>query len=192
MAELGQTLKTNCGVYEIVNLVTGQRYIGHSKWIEFRWYCHRRDLVNGWHHNVYLQRAWDKYGPDSFKFRVIELCVESDLLRIEQGYLDRFWDDPDALYNVARQANQPAVYPGRAFSEEHKQKISRALTGKPKSPEHTKKNSRSHRGKTRPSRDQETKEKISRANKGSKRTEEQRKMMGQCKIFLRALRRIFD
>ena len=64
------------GIYEIVNLFNGVRYVGSSVSFNKRWSQHRTDLRRGIHHSKYLQRSWNKYGPDQFLFRAIEI-IES-------------------------------------------------------------------------------------------------------------------
>jgi len=76
------------GIYRIKNLVNDKCYYGSSKNIEKRWVTHKNHLNGGKHHNVPLQRAWDKYGEDNFSFEVVEECDEIFLLEMEQYYLD--------------------------------------------------------------------------------------------------------
>ena len=83
------------GIYRIKNLVNDKCYYGSSKNIEKRWITHKNHLNGGKHHNVPLQRAWDKYGEDNFSFEVVEECDEIFLLEMEQYYLDL---NPD--YNI--------------------------------------------------------------------------------------------
>ena len=83
------------GIYRIKNLVNDKCYYGSSKNIEKRWVTHKNHLNGGKHHNVPLQRAWDKYGEDNFSFEVVEECDEIFLLEMEQYYLDL---NPD--YNI--------------------------------------------------------------------------------------------
>lgn len=49
------------GVYKIVNIVTGQYYIGYSKDIKTRLNQHFRDLGKNEHCNKKLQNAYNKY-----------------------------------------------------------------------------------------------------------------------------------
>ena len=63
-------------------------YYVSSKNIEKRWRTHLNNLKNGKHHNVHLQRSWDKYGEDNFVFELVEECGETILLELEQKYLD--------------------------------------------------------------------------------------------------------
>lgn len=75
----------NIGIYCIENTVNSKKYIGLSRNIEHRWNEHRSKLRRGKHANIYLQRAWENYGEDAFKFYVIELC-ESDILGEREAY----------------------------------------------------------------------------------------------------------
>ena len=76
------------GIYKIKNLKNKKCYYGSSKNIEKRWRTHLNNLKNGKHHNIHLQRSWDKYGEDNFVFEVVEECDETHLLELEQKYLD--------------------------------------------------------------------------------------------------------
>lgn len=76
------------GVYMIYQMNTGKVYIGSSKRIEKRWKEHKRELNNNKHHNRYLQRAWNKYGGESFLFDVIEECNLDILIEREQFWMD--------------------------------------------------------------------------------------------------------
>lgn len=76
------------GIYRIKNLKNNKCYYGSSKNIEKRWKTHLNGLKNGNHHNIHLQRSWNKYGEDNFVFEVVEECNETLLLDLEQKYLD--------------------------------------------------------------------------------------------------------
>src|ERR1035437_2049507 len=76
------------GIYKITSLDNNKFYIGSSKEIKIRWNRHLNDLKNKKHGNIHLQRAFNKYGIDSFKFEIIEYCEEHNLLIREQYYLD--------------------------------------------------------------------------------------------------------
>jgi group I intron endonuclease len=83
MAELA-----NSGIYEIVNLVNGKKYIGSAKSLHSRFGNHRVRLVSGKHHNRYLQKSWIKYGAEAFAFRVLLICRPTDLICFEQRAID--------------------------------------------------------------------------------------------------------
>jgi group I intron endonuclease len=76
------------GIYRIKNIINDKCYYGSSKDINKRWLTHKRDLNKNNHINILLQRAWDKYGGDNFIFEIVELCDVTDLLCVEQNYLD--------------------------------------------------------------------------------------------------------
>jgi len=78
----------NCGIYRIRNNVNGKAYYGSSVNIYKRWVSHKNRLKNNNHHNIYLQRSWNKNGSNVFIFEYIEECDEEMLFEIEQKYID--------------------------------------------------------------------------------------------------------
>jgi group I intron endonuclease len=76
------------GVYIITNKVNGKFYVGSGKSIFSRWYNHTRQLKNETHINYKLQRAFNKYGSENFKFEILELHPVEGLDSCEQKYLD--------------------------------------------------------------------------------------------------------
>lgn len=108
----------NSGIYKITNLVNGKYYIGSAVNTKGRFATHISQLNSGKHGNKYLQKAWDKYGKENFKFEVIEEIYDKNiLLEREQFYLDTFCPQ----YNICKTAGNTL---GRKFSEETKKKIS--------------------------------------------------------------------
>jgi group I intron endonuclease len=85
------------GIYEILNTVNGKRYIGSAIKIAQRWKQHKVALRRGVHHSIPLQRAWDKYGEQAFKFLPVLTCAKSMLLFYEQQLLDKVKPE----YNVS-------------------------------------------------------------------------------------------
>ena len=115
------------GVYGIINLFNGKIYIGSAKYIKGRFSWHYRALENGKHHSRLLQRAWDKYGEDSFVFFIIE-HRETWLLHREQYWMDRLTSyNFDCGYNIYPKAGSPANV---KLTEEHKRKIGEAGKGR--------------------------------------------------------------
>ncbi|MBZ9714797.1 GIY-YIG nuclease family protein [Deinococcus multiflagellatus] len=93
------------GIYAIVHRESGKVYIGSAVDIASRWRLHRKQLQDGTHHAVQLQRAWRKYGPLTFEWRVLEQCPAPELLALEQTYLDSM---PEAeKYNSSPTARSP-------------------------------------------------------------------------------------
>lgn len=78
------------GVYCIRNKMNGKVYIGEAINIYLRWIEHRCRLRNNYCENSYLQRAWSKYGEDSFLFEVLERCEIEDLIKRESHWCTVF------------------------------------------------------------------------------------------------------
>lgn len=116
------------GIYEIVNLVNGKRYVGSAVDLRSRWRSHLHLLRKGSHHSPRLQRSFDKYGEISFEFRCLSLCAKEHLIANEQLALDSFRPE----YNVERVA---ASRLGRKHSVETRAKMSADRKGKPKPPQ---------------------------------------------------------
>ena len=141
------------GIYQILNAINGKSYIGSAINIKKRWKEHIWELIRNAHYNKYLQRSWNKYGKDAFKFIVLLRCEKKDLLYYEQIAIDK--------YKTAKNKNGYNLCPtvgntlgiklsqearnrisqtlkgnipwnkGIPCSEETKQKLSRALKGRP-------------------------------------------------------------
>lgn len=136
----------SCGIYKIISKINGKEYIGSSGDIEHRFYIHLNDLKNQKHHNIHIQRAYNKYGETNLFLEIFELCDEEFLLIREQYYLDTLTPYVDGL-NIAKIADKPPTWLGKKHTEETKKKISEANKGKICS-EHSKKiASETHKGK---------------------------------------------
>lgn len=121
------------GIYQIVNLVNGKRYIGSALNLRKRINKHRSELNLKRHHAPHLQYSWSKYGEDSFKFEVLLYCEKEELIYYEQVYINSL--NPE--YNAAKVAGSclgtkrtaeqcKAISErlmGHATSEETKEKI---------------------------------------------------------------------
>ena len=85
------TNKKISGIYKIYNRVNNKIYVGSSNDISRRWCHHRTLLKRNKHHNIYLQRAYNKYGIDAFEYSIILKCSQQTLLEQEKNtiiYLD--------------------------------------------------------------------------------------------------------
>lgn len=98
------------GIYKITNSVNGKLYIGSSKDINKRWKKHFSDLKNNKHHSKYLQNAWNKYGEDNFRFEVVELVNDEELLfNAEQKWLNKTNSfNGEYGYNMSMDATRPS------------------------------------------------------------------------------------
>lgn len=165
--------QANSGIYEIVNLVNGKRYIGSAIHFRKRWSCHLSDLRRGFHHSKALQRAWNKYGEQSFKFAVLKLCTAGCLIEEEQAAFDLLRPEYNTCKvagsmagvspSAATRSKISAALAGRVFSDETKRKISDALLSRGPHP-------------------REVYEKISIKNKGRKPSEETRSKLRAARV----------
>lgn len=136
-------MRVSSGVYEILNLVNGKRYVGSSINLKSRRWRHFSNLRNGRHENEHLQRSWDRYGGDSFVFRVVLECDKDELLEKEQELIDSY--EFSSLYNILKFAYSARGY---EISSEARRKISESKMGHEVSAETRKKLSKAHAGKT--------------------------------------------
>jgi len=92
MSKSNSAVESQCGIYRIFLAGTKRSYVGQAKNIHHRWSDHERGLQRGNHHAKKLQRAWNKYGSENFKFEVLELCPcdALTLLNREQYWMDVF------------------------------------------------------------------------------------------------------
>lgn len=127
-----------CGIYRILCTESGKVYIGSSVDIHKRLSRHREDLRKGIHHSVLLQRAYIKYGKDSFTFIILWECEDYWLTFRETEYI-RLYDsvNPKFGYNIVLpDFSRPIHHP---ISEETRQKLKVAHRGKNISEEQRKK-----------------------------------------------------
>lgn len=133
------------GIYIIRNSANGRAYVGSAVHITQRWHEHRYLLRAGKHHSIKLQRAWAKYGEESFEFAILEPAPIADLIAVEQRWIDKLSAaDPAKGYNVATRAGSrwgvkhsaetrarfSAARLGQKRSLQTRQRISEALTGR--------------------------------------------------------------
>lgn len=108
-------------IYKIRNVVNNKFYVGSTVDSRKRFWAHRKALRLGNHDCVYLQRAWDKYGEDCFKFEIIEqLNAKEELYPAEQKWLDEHFGK-EHCYNVAAHADSPMRDASPEFRAKHAQ-----------------------------------------------------------------------
>ena len=92
----------NSGIYKITNTNNNKVYIGSSVNISNREYKHFWLLEKGIHDNEYLQKSFNKYGKNAFKFEIIEYC-ESDRLVEQENKFIRLYQSNNLTkgYNLA-------------------------------------------------------------------------------------------
>jgi len=150
------------GIYEIVNLVNGKRYIGSAINFETRWCEHRRTLRRGCHHNRNLQKSWHQYDEAAFAFRILEICDPEYLIEKEQAAIDALYPE----FNISQRAGSTL---GVKYTSEAKARVSASLRGKrtgiPRNRASVEKTAAAHRGMKRSA---ETRAKIAEKAKGRK------------------------
>ena len=131
--KMTKSLPPIVGIYCIENVVNKKKYIGQSTDIYKRWRGHRGALNCQSHSNKHLQRAWNKYGNQSFNFFILEECNENELNELEQYYIDK--------YNTFYEGyNNDLGGNGRGrLTEEQKHKVSLRMKELNKSPEYREK-----------------------------------------------------
>lgn len=144
------------GIYKIVNCITNKIYVGSAVNFKNRWSWHIKDLKRNAHRNSKLQRAWNKYGENTFTFHVLEYCEKEKLIEREQYWIDTLKPE----YNIALIAGsslgikrsiktkqlQRNLKLGKSLSLEHRNKISYGNKGKKHSEETKRKISKAHLG----------------------------------------------
>ena|SRR3990167_5102291 len=154
----------SAGIYRIVNQATNRTYIGSGVRIAKRLHDHKKTLIDGTHCNRHLQRAWNKYGEQSFTFEPLLLCdVHARKIR-EQQFMDAYISHGMALYNQRpsaesregfrcvvsdeTRAKMRLAWKSRPpVSAESRMKMSVAATGHVRSPETRTKMGLAKRGK---------------------------------------------
>lgn len=131
-------------IYCITNLVNGKLYVGQSYDKDKRFKEHVKCLKGGYHCNIYLQKSWIKYGPEVFKFSVLEECSIELLNEREQYWIDKLNCVQPVGYNMApvagsmlnykhteeARANMSKSHIGKSHhTEEHKKKLSERMKG---------------------------------------------------------------
>lgn len=111
------------GIYQIKNLITNDFYVGSSLNISKRIQTHLKALRKNKYHSRFLQRAWNKYKEENFVFEYLEQCLESEILILEQSYIDTL----NPKYNVSKFAT--AFMKGRKHSKKTRNLFSKQRIG---------------------------------------------------------------
>jgi hypothetical protein len=88
------------GIYKITNKVNGKYYMGRAKNLNDRWRNHYNLLLKNNHGNRYLQREWNKYKANAFRFILVEQVSFEKLYSTDQKYLDMAKQDKKYVYNM--------------------------------------------------------------------------------------------
>lgn len=111
------------GIYQISCKNSNEFYIGSAKDLNHRWNTHLYCLKNNKHHNIILQRKFNKYGENNFEFKILSKVPKEYLIKLEQWFLDNL----KPSINIYKVAYSPI---GFKHSEETKRKLSEQKKGK--------------------------------------------------------------
>lgn len=138
------------GIYKITNNSNNKIYIGQSVDVEDRIKKHKRALRGNYHYNKHLQNSFNKYGEDSFEFKLLKACKEPYLDRFEKIHI-HLNKSMNPKYGYNKDSGGSVQ---KKVSEETRKKLSEAkigennpMYGKPISEETRKKLSAVKRGK---------------------------------------------
>lgn len=115
-------------IYKIVNNITGKFYIGSTIAPNERKIRHFRDLEEGIHHSIFLQRAYNKYGKNNFVFSIVkekEFDNEDELRNLEERYINFCWNS-GKLYNVSKKGSGGDLVSYHPLLDEIKEKQKKA------------------------------------------------------------------
>lgn len=103
-------------IYKIENKINKKVYIGQTNDYNSRCGSHRCTLNKNKHDNIYLQRAWNKYGEDNFKFEIIEDYTEN-YNEMERYYINLYKSTKQEYgYNNLEGGDSPPIKKGEKHS----------------------------------------------------------------------------
>jgi group I intron endonuclease len=113
-------------IYKIENIINGKKYIGRTNNADRRKSEHLSALKYGKHRNVYLQKAWEKYGEHNFIFDVVDESENiNEIFEKEQEWIANLKTcDRKYGYNLTEGGEKSIL------SEESLKKLSASLKGR--------------------------------------------------------------
>jgi len=161
---MGGRTPVKSGIYLFTNTISQKHYVGKSVELGERKTTHLCALRSGYHHNRYLQAAWDKHGEAAFTYAVLQYCDEADLLEWEDWWMEQLDSrNPSRGYNLRSAEHY-------RHSEESKARIAATSKGKVVTPESRVRMSAAQKSRVRKPHSEEAKARISAAAKGKTRT----------------------
>jgi group I intron endonuclease len=136
----------NIGVYQIVCIPTGKRYIGSSNNISKRLWGHIYNLKRNEHHNQHLQYAFNKYGISNFKAEPLFYCAPDERIKLEIMTIETvrpefnirppvdgiFTNSPETRRKLSiANMGKPSPMKGKHHTDAAKEKLRAAKLGQP-------------------------------------------------------------
>lgn len=116
-------------IYKIENLVNGKVYVGQTiQDFEVRKGQHVSALRHNRHNNDHLQRAWNKYGENNFKFSIIEKCSYDTLDEKEVKWIKHYRESKGS-YNLESGGNKHKRH--STYSKIKMSKVMKEITQRP-------------------------------------------------------------
>lgn len=112
------TSKLISGIYQILHVESGKRYIGQSSNVRRRLLRHKSRLAINKHVNKSLQNAWNKYSSDAFSFEPIIYCSLGDLNEYEEFYIDKYSSNKKEYgynFRVVTSSNRGMILESRTY-----------------------------------------------------------------------------
>ena len=143
------THKTNSGIYRYLNVVNGKSYVGRSNNLSHRHIEHLSLLRRGVEPCVLLNKAWQKYGEENFRYEILCYCDEDELNDREIEFIEKY-DSFRNGYNCTEGGDGVLGYKhtdaakekigshfrGKTLSDEHRRKMSESQKGRPLTEDH--------------------------------------------------------
>ena len=112
-------------IYKITNTINKKAYIGVTTQANpsFRWSNHKSSIRCN-RGCPLLQKAFKKYGEESFRFEVLIICFDENTFDFENEYITKYNTMSPNGYNIAEGGKTNQSFLGRAHSENTKNIIS--------------------------------------------------------------------
>ena len=157
-------------IYKITNNINNKYYIGVHSGTETDTYCGSGELIN---------KAYDKYGVENFTKTILETFdTQEEAYKAEETYCNQAIVDDKMSYNLCLGGHNGSFI-SLNKSKEHRERMSKFMTGRKMSAESIKKLSNTKKGKKL---SVETKRKMSEAQKGRKISEEHKEKLRQANL----------
>lgn len=111
-------------IYKITNTINKKAYIGVTTQANpsFRWINHKSSIRCN-RGCPLLQKAFKKYGEESFRFEVLIICFDENTFDFEKEYITKYNTMSPNGYNVAEGGKIGMSFLGKKHSEETKKII---------------------------------------------------------------------